>query len=106
MTLKLTLKKEPFEVMVTGEKEVEYRSPSKWIESRLYNKTGGKRDYDFIEFTNGYGKDKPFFRAKYNGFYISNKINKKYSNGLDIRRYEKTYCIKIGKVIEIKNTGS
>ncbi len=103
MSLKLTLKKQPFDVMVTGEKIIEYRSPSQWIESRLYDKNNNKREYKYIEFTNGYGKDRPFFKAYYNGFYISNKINKTYSNGLVIILNEKTYCLKIGKIVKIKN---
>jgi len=73
MSLKLSLKRLPFEVMVTGEKTIEYRYPSKWIESRLYKKDK-KRAYDFIEFTNGYGKNKPFLKARYEGFfYVSRK---------------------------------
>ena len=48
MTLKLTLKKMPFEVMVTGEKKIEFRCPSKWIESRLFDKENSKRNYKFI----------------------------------------------------------
>ncbi len=103
MSLKLTLKKMPFQVMVTGKKNIEFRCPSKWIESRLFNKENNKRNYKFIEFTNGYGKSRPFFKAKYNGFYVSDKINKIYSNGLKVESNEKTYCIRIGDIIEIKN---
>ena len=103
MSLKLTLHKKAFDVMVTGEKNIEYRNPSKWIKSRLFNKDKQKKFYNFIEFTNGYGKDKPYFKAKYNNFYISNDINKTYSNGLKIIRKEDTYCIKIGQIIKIQN---
>ena len=35
--LRLTLKKKAFDVMVTGEKQEEFRKYSKWIESRLFN---------------------------------------------------------------------
>ena len=103
MSLKLTLKKKPFEVMVTGEKTIEYRCPSRWIESRLYDKDNNKREYDFIEFTNGYGYHRPFFKAIYNGFYIVDKVDKKYSNGLEIYLNKKTYCIKIGKIIRVRS---
>ena len=37
-TLHLNINKTPFEIMVTGEKPEEYRKPTKWIISRLYNK--------------------------------------------------------------------
>jgi len=103
MSLKLTLKKLPFEVMVTGEKKIEYRFPSKWIESRLFDKDNNNRYYKFIEFTNGYGKTRPYFKAIFNGFIISNNIDTIYSNGLKIIRNEKTYCIKIGNIVDIKN---
>jgi len=103
MSLKLTLKKLPFEIMVSGEKKIEYRTPSQWIESRLYDKENKKRKYNFVEFTNGYGKNRPYFKALYNGFYISDNINKIYSNGLEIMYTDPIYCIKIGRIIEIKN---
>lgn len=66
--LHLSLKKEPFEVMVTGEKNQEFRKPTKWILSRLYNKDGTPKHYDVVKFTNGYGKDKPQFVCEYKGF--------------------------------------
>ena len=80
--LKLTLKKEPFDVMITGEKRNEYRNNSEWMRSRLYDKMGKKRQYDLVEFTNGYGKDRPKFTVKFLGFEKIYKVNKKYSNGL------------------------
>ena len=55
-TLKLTLKKEWFLLMLSGKKKQEYRKPSRWIESRIADKS-----YQFIKFTNGYGSDKPYF---------------------------------------------
>ncbi len=97
-TLKLTLSKDPFDVMKTGEKQIEYRRKSKWIESRLYNKNGTPREYDYIEFVNGYGKDKPRFKAEFKGFIVKNYINETYSNGLQVCLYEPTYCIHLGKI--------
>jgi hypothetical protein len=58
-TLFLTLNKKAFDIMVTGEKKIEYRDPSPWILSRL------SKDYDFVKFVNGYGDDRPYFIAKY-----------------------------------------
>jgi len=54
--LKLRLKREPFEVMVAGDKHEEFRLQSDWIESRLYSKDGSPREYDQIEYVNGYGQ--------------------------------------------------
>ena len=98
-TLKLTLSKEPFDVMKTGEKQIEYRRKSRWIESRLYNKNGTLREYDYVEFVNGYGKDKPRFTAEFKGFVVENYINATYSNGLHVCIYEPTYCIQLGNVV-------
>jgi hypothetical protein len=67
-TLHLTLHKAAFDVMVTGEKKLEFRTPSKWINSRLFNKDGTKKHYDYIKFTNGYGSDKPYFVCEFKGF--------------------------------------
>lgn len=53
-TLHLTLKKHWFDLILSGEKTVEYRDKKPYWIKRLK----GKR-YDQIIFTNGYGKDKP-----------------------------------------------
>lgn len=84
-TLHLTLKKEPFEVMVTGEKPDEYRVASAWILSRLFNKDGSYKHYDRIKFVNGYGSDKPYFITDFWGCY-QNMITQSldYSNGLRV----------------------
>lgn len=99
-TLKLTLSKAPFEVMVTGEKQIEYRRTSKWIESRLFDKKQVLRPYEYVEFTNGYGADKPWFRAKFMGVTVSDTINVTFTNGLCVNTNEKTYCIQLGEVVE------
>lgn len=98
-TLYLTLKKSPFEVMITGEKNEEFRKPSKWIESRLIDKNGQPKKYDNVKFVNGYGTDKPHFCADYKGFEKS-KSNQtiKYSNGLIVNVEKGDYKIKIGSV--------
>lgn len=84
-TLKLTVKRLPFEVMATFEKMVEFRKPSEWIKSRLYHKDGTERDYDFIEFSNGYGANVPKFRAAFCGFEIcETDRTETYSNGLQV----------------------
>jgi len=63
--LYLSLKKEPFAVMVTGEKQEEFRKNSGWIRSRLFDKKDNEKKYDYIKFVNGYGADKPYFICKY-----------------------------------------
>ena len=112
--LKLTVSRKPFEVMVTGEKTSEYRKKSKWIESRLFVAPPGEhgnghendRDYDFVEIRNGYGKDRPYFIAKYSGFSEMLNFGHSYigwSNGLEIDESDYYYQIHLGEIVEIGN---
>lgn len=104
--LHLSLYKEAFEVMVTGEKTEEYREPSKWIKSRLLNKDGSFRDYDYVKFVNGYGKNKPYFITKFLGCsQFEPKVGefKNYSNGLEVSVLNKDYIIYLGEIYEKGN---
>lgn len=97
--LYLTLSKLPFDVMFTGEKEFEFRFPSKWILSRLKDK-----NYDVVHFRNGYGKNKPYFIAKYEGWEIlESEYRKLFSNFLQVKAEPGTIKIKLGKIIEYGN---
>lgn len=78
--LKLTLKKQWFDLMLSGEKMTEFRTPGVWIESRLF-RNGSARMYDEVEFTNGYGKDKPRFRRRFLGFVMRDHVDVTYPNG-------------------------
>ena len=105
--LKLTLSKKPFEVMVTGEKTDEFRKFSKWIESRMFEKNGHWKRYDFVHFTWGYGKDRPYFIAKYFGATkVTNEVECDkfiYSNGLKVQVCIGDFIIHLGDIIEIGN---
>ena len=100
--LRLSLKKAAFDVMVTGEKKIEYRKGSKWMKSRLFNKDGSRKEYDNVIFTNGYKSDSPFFIANYQGFEIEKDgwdNNTPYSNGLVVGRVEVgDFKIRLGSV--------
>ena len=63
--LRLTLKRKWFDMIASGEKKEEYRTPGKWILSRLEGK-----EYDRIEFKNGYG-DVPTIEVEYLGWAYS-----------------------------------
>lgn len=102
-TLHLTLKKAPFEVMVTGEKTFEIREQSSWINTRLFYPDGTPRTYDLIKFVNGYGKDKPYFIAEYKGFDNCNGITWTFSNGFHLEFKEDRWFIYLGKIIEKGN---
>ena len=106
--LYLSLKKEPFAVMVTGEKQEEFRKNSGWIRSRLFDKKDNEKKYDYIKFVNGYGADKPYFICKYEGFLecYMNVAERKYSNGLLITGIGKgDFIIYCGEIIERGNLG-
>jgi len=62
--LRLTLKKKWFDMIAIGEKTEEYRTPGKWIFSRLI----GKR-YDVVEFANGYGNHVPKVVVQFCGWH-------------------------------------
>lgn len=62
--LRLTLKKPWFDMIASGEKTEEYRKPSDWILSRLIGK-----QYDVVEFSNGYGHRAPKILVKFFGWH-------------------------------------
>jgi len=102
--LKLTLKRQPFDVMVTGEKREEFRLQGDWIESRLFSKDGSPREYDQIEYVNGYGSKRPRFVTDFQGFeLLACGVNRDYSNGLVIRTEEPHYVIRHSRIISTKN---
>jgi hypothetical protein len=101
--LHLTLYKAPFEVMVTGEKDKEFRHPSDRIISLLYNKDCSKKEFDLVEFTNGYGSKMPRFYAKYlyHDFMTESKTYT-YSNGLTVYVASSDICIWLGEIVDYK----
>lgn len=99
--LKLTLKKQWFDLMITGEKDFEIRRKSDWIISRLFDKKGLLRNYDTVKFTNGYGSDKPFFIVEWKGFHrVREGEEWTFSNGEVLTVGEPSYKILLGEVLE------
>lgn len=97
--LYLSLKKQPFDVMVTGEKNKEFRSQSEWILSRLRGKM-----YDYVKFVNGYGNDKPYFICEYKGWKINDtNFRGIYSNGFEVMVDVGAIIIQLGKIVERGN---
>lgn len=103
--LHLSVNKAPFDVMVTGEKGWEFRKPTRWIKSRMFNKDGSVKSYDLVQVTNGYGNHRPQFTAKFKGFYLHfGPFTWEYSNGLQVSVSKDDYAIELGKIISTKNT--
>lgn len=69
--LHLTLKKKWFDLIKSGEKKVEYREKKDYWTKRFFKSNGNElKPYDFIIFTNGYGKDKPKLKVEWKGISI------------------------------------
>jgi hypothetical protein len=104
-TLKLTLEKAPFEVMVTGEKKHEFREDKQWIRTRLFTANGTRKHYDAIQFTNGYGKDRPYFIARMGSVrtWQGEPIQNVFSNGLKVPIKVGMFVIGVGEIIEKGN---
>jgi len=96
--LYLPLKREPFEVTLSGEKKIEYRRKSIWIESRIINKK-----YDAIKFTLGYGKEKPWMLVQYLGWEEVKSNTFSFSNGLKVIVNDGDYALKLGNILETGN---
>ena len=78
--LYLTLNRKWFDKIATGEKKIEYRDIKPYWIKRVEHK-----NYDEVYFRNGYQKNSPFMRVKYEGYKKTN-------------RYE----LKLGIILEIK----
>lgn len=103
--LRLSLSKEPFEVMVTGEKAREYRRPSEWIKSRLEGRELRPDGiYDYVLFTNGYGGHRPWFVARFEAVTVCRSPQSvSFSNGLLVEVSKGDYIIQLGPVLESGN---
>lgn len=79
-------------MIASGEKREEYRTPGKWILSRLEGK-----EYDRIEFKNGYGPNVPTMEVEYLGWSIDfGKLQ--WGAGFD-----ELVVIRLGRVISLQN---
>lgn len=67
-TLKIVIKGEWFDMILAKTKIIEYREVTPFWTSRLYDKAGKKREYELIEFINGYNADARRMITKYEGF--------------------------------------
>ena len=105
--LKLTLTKQPFEDMATGEISIAVRKPSKWLLSRLLRNDGTSKNYTYVEFSNGCGKDAPSFVAEFKGFYLfrdlhGSRSSVSYSSGLVLDFEAGDVVIQLGKITNKK----
>jgi len=97
--LKLTLKKKWFDLMKDGFKKIEFRTPSEWIFSRLLDENGNGKQYDEIEFKNGYSKDAPSFRCEFLGWDIEEEQTEYFFGSEKIISDVGTVKIFLGKIL-------
>ena len=90
--LRLTLKRKWFDMIASGEKKEEYRVPGPWILSRLEGK-----EYDRIEFKNGYGANVPTMEVEYQGYIYAKGVPE--WGGTD----ERVIAIRLGRVLSLHN---
>lgn len=84
-TLHLTLKKKWFDLILSGEKTIEYREMKPFWEKRLVGK-----QYNVVKFRNGYSPDSPTVTVEFKGL----------SEGLFVSELNaKCYGIHLGKII-------
>jgi hypothetical protein len=98
-TLELTIKRQWFDMVSSGEKKEEYRKSSKWIGSRLFGK-----DYDTVRFRNGYRADSPVCVCEYLGWTFG--MGKRLWGGGVAPGEPPLIVIKLGRVIVRPNEKS
>ena len=86
--LHLILMRKYFELILNGVKTKEYRDKTSYWDKRLAN-----REYDVIQFRNGYAKDAPIMVIPYAGYEIIER------NGVIV------YSLNLGNIIEKRNCG-
>lgn len=91
--LRLTVKRQWFDMIASGRKREEYRKPGKWILSRLEGK-----DYDVVEFKNGYGPNVPTMLVEYRGWKMSSGL-KEWGAAPSVQYA----TIKLGRVVSQQN---
>lgn len=93
MNLHLTLTKNWFDLILSGEKKEEYREIKPYWEKRLMEKT-----YDNVIFRNGYATNAPQFTIKLKS--ITQGIGKSEWGAEEGKRY---FVLSLGEIINIKN---
>ena len=88
----LNLHKDAFEVMVTGEKKMEYRECIPKYKGKMGH------HYLFIKFINGYHPNNPAFIVLYLGAEEQENVDVRFSNGLHVKM-DRAIVFKFGEII-------
>ncbi|CAD7968884.1 unnamed protein product [Amoebophrya sp. A120] len=111
--LHMTLEVGPFEVMVTGEKKIEYREYKDRMHSLFVskeNRAAGDfntfRKYKVVRFKNGYQSNAAVMEVEFKGIRKSKEaVDQQFSNGLHVKLKKGVthYEIDLGKVLKVEN---
>ncbi len=96
--LHLTLKKKWFDMIASGEKKEEYREFKPYWVSRLcsgFPSVYDTKDFDIVQFKNGYAKDAPTIRVKWEGCDLSFGAIKNWGGNPAV----KCFIIKLGEIV-------
>ena len=95
----LTVKRAYFDVMVTGEKSVEFRKKTRYWDLRLTHEDGSFREFDYVLFQRGFCEPLRRFRVPWVGTTIVTEHTQEWSNGAKVAfTGEEFYAISLGPV--------
>ena len=83
--LHLILERDPFDRIAKGTKRIEYRDYTPYWRRRIEN-----REYDVIQFRNGYATQAPGMLVEYRGYRVQGKGR------------NKEFAIRLGRILKIK----
>ncbi len=96
--LHLTLNRKWFDMIINGQKKEEYRDIKPYWQTRLFHKDGTPKDFDYVQFRNGYSPESPVAIVEFRSARI-NTGNPEWG-ATDGERY---YVITLGRVVHFKN---
>ena len=82
--LHLTIKRKWFDLIAKGIKKWEYRELKPYWSRRIMKNLFETKDFDEIHIRNGYNKNNPFMRVKWNGMKLENEFNGKLNFAIDV----------------------
>ena len=91
--LYLTIKREWFDKILSGEKTIEYREVKRYWHCRLIKKEQYVK-FDYIIFKNGYSKNAPTIKIKHI------KTERIYGYSTDLKIDKQVYAIHLGEIID------
>lgn len=99
--LHLTLHREWFDLIASGEKVVEYREDSDYWHKRIFNSDGSVKKFDEIHFRNGYGSHRPLMVVEFLFAFVTHSSLCSCANGEQLSG--RVIVIAIGSRVKFEN---